>query len=222
MNAVDMLISDHRRVEKLFNEYKNPTNTSEKWDAAQQALMELQVHSKLEEEIFYPALRSRASELQDIVAEGYQEHATVDNLIMELKAMQPGDQRFASKFQELMQDVQHHVQEEETEMLPDARQKLGSEADQLGHEMTQRKEQLLQQLMPQMRDAGDMQGSAGTSGSPSMNATSMRDSGSMSGAPSTGGSSTGANSGARGMSGATDAAGQPGMARPGEDAGTTR
>ncbi len=141
MNAVDMLIQDHEKVNGLFRQYQQGQK-----QAARQALMELEVHSKLEEEIFYPAVRQRASELQGAVREGYKEHAEVDSLISELKAMDPMGPDFDAKFQELMRDVQHHVQEEETEMLPNARQKLGAEAEQLGQQMMQRKQQLVQQM----------------------------------------------------------------------------
>ena len=152
MNAVEMLLNDHEKVRKLFQEYQQAGPQSrEGRDTAQQALMEIMIHSKLEEEIFYPAVRNKGGqEIQGTVEEGYQEHATVDNMIEQLRAMNPTDEQFHTMFRELMQNVEHHVQEEESELLPQARQRLGDDADQLGHEMAQRREQLLQQLVPQM------------------------------------------------------------------------
>lgn len=146
-DAIQMLISDHRKVEQLFQQYRQADGQGhQKTTVARQLLSELEAHSKIEEEIFYPAVRARADQqLQQAVSEGYEEHATVDNLVMELKAMDPSDSRFDAKMQELMRDVQHHVQEEETELLPDARQKLGDQVTQLAPQMMERKQQILSQ-----------------------------------------------------------------------------
>ena len=149
MNAIQMLKQDHEKVRKLFREYADSDHRSrEKRDAAQQALMELEIHSKLEEEIFYPAVRQTGDELRESVEEGYAEHREVDRLVEELKAMDPSTGQFGERFQALIGAVEHHVAEEVGEMLPKAEGRLGGEADRLGQEMTRRREALMRELMP--------------------------------------------------------------------------
>lgn len=151
MNAVEMLLQDHEKVRRLFREWGEAgERQSEKRDVVEQVLMELQIHSKLEEEIFYPAVRAKGGELVEEVDEGYEEHRQVDQMIEELKAMDPGNPVFIDRFQALVGAVEHHVAEEEGEMLPHAQQKLGNEQEDLARQMTQRKEQLLKELMPRM------------------------------------------------------------------------
>jgi iron-sulfur cluster repair protein YtfE (RIC family) len=118
----------------------------DKTTIVRQVLTELEVHSKLEEEVFYPAIQGQGQNLQQEVAEAYCEHRAVDGLIEELKATDPADPGFHVKVRTLMADEEHHVQEEESQMLPDAEQKLGGQAEQIAHQMTRCKQELLQQL----------------------------------------------------------------------------
>src|SRR5581483_8983191 len=119
-----MLKMDHEKVRKLFREWGAAGDRmSEKSDTARQALTELEIHSKLEEEIFYPAVQKAGGELKEAVDEGYEEHRQVDRLIEELKAMDPSSDLFVERFQSLIGAVEHHVAEEEGEMLPKAEQK---------------------------------------------------------------------------------------------------
>ncbi|MFN8557778.1 MAG: hemerythrin domain-containing protein [Dehalococcoidia bacterium] len=147
MNAIDMLKQDHQKVLDLYRRYEQGGGSTGEAQTARTILMELEIHSKLEEEIFYPAVRAAADggHLQEVVAEGYEEHHAVDQLIEELKAMPPGSDDYDRKFSKLMQDVQHHIREEESEMLPDAQRRLGDRAQQLGDQMMQRKQHLMQQ-----------------------------------------------------------------------------
>jgi hemerythrin superfamily protein len=106
--------------------------------------MELEVHSKLEEEIFYPAVQAKADqEGQDLVAESIQEHHVVDMLMKEMKGLDPKSDEYEAKFTVLMENVEHHAEEEETEMFPDAEEQLGGELDRLGAQMERRKKQLM-------------------------------------------------------------------------------
>ena len=142
-DAIEMLLSDHEKVRTLFKQYQS-AGADRKRALGPQILDELNAHSKIEEEIFYPAVREREdAEGKKLVAEGYEEHAVVDGLVMELKAMDPGSGEFDARMKTLMENVEHHVQEEETELLPDARRKLGGETQRLGTEMAQRKQQIL-------------------------------------------------------------------------------
>ncbi len=145
MNPVQMILDDHERVRQLFQQFQQADEQQQKQQIADQVLMELTVHANLEEEIFYPAMRQKASgsEDQQMVQEAYEEHAQAKALIQQLQGMQASDPQFTTLFQQLQQDVEHHVQEEETEMLPKAQQELSDQMDRLGQEMAQRKQQLM-------------------------------------------------------------------------------
>jgi hemerythrin-like domain-containing protein len=144
VDPVQMLMSDHQKVKGLFQQYEQAQDGREKRRIAETVFKELEVHSKLEEEIFYPAVRKAGgSEEKELVAESIEEHHVVDVLIKELKGMSTTDERYDAKFTVLMENVKHHIQEEETEMLPDARSKLGDEAQQLAQKMEQRKQELM-------------------------------------------------------------------------------
>lgn len=148
MDAVELLLSDHEKVKKLFDQFEKASdNGSRKGDIAREILSELEAHSKIEEEIFYPAVRQQADddELKAAVNEGYEEHAIVDRLVEELKAMDPSAEQFAAKFDVLRENVLHHIEEEEEELLPDARERLGDQNEELGPQMMQRKQQILEQ-----------------------------------------------------------------------------
>ncbi len=142
--AISLLLEDHKNVKKLFREYES-AGQSRRATLAEEILSELDAHSKIEEEIFYPAVKAKAArELSDVVAEGYEEHAIVDQLVMELKAMNPGGEQYEAKMKVLMENVEHHIQEEEDEMLKDAKKKLDQEErERLGEQMAKRKAALL-------------------------------------------------------------------------------
>jgi hemerythrin-like domain-containing protein len=147
MNAVDMLLDDHQRVRDLFQEFQSASDKSRKQQVGQQILQELFIHSKLEEEIFYPAYRQQGgAEQKEQLAEAYEEHAEVDSMVEQLLAMTPEDGEYEELFQEMIENVEHHVEEEETEMLPQARELMANQLEQLAHDMMQRKEQLMTEL----------------------------------------------------------------------------
>jgi hypothetical protein len=144
MNAIDLLIADHDRVRALFRHYKRAKHGREKRAVAEEVFLELELHTKVEEELFYPALRRRAKneETRKLLDESLEEHHVADVLIAEMKAMSTSDDRYEAKFTVLTENVEHHAEEEEREMLPDARKTLGAEAEELGHKMAARKEEL--------------------------------------------------------------------------------
>jgi molybdopterin converting factor small subunit len=104
-------------------------------------MAELEVHAALEEEIFYPAVKNEVDDGSSMVQEAIEEHQTVKQLISELKRMEEADEEFESQFSQLMENVQHHVEEEESEMLPKVEE---SELDlnSLGQQMAQRKQEM--------------------------------------------------------------------------------
>jgi len=139
-----MIRRDHKKVEGLFNKFEQAKKPDAKKRVCEQALQELDIHTKLEEEIFYPAVKKQVGD-DEMVEEAKQEHQQVKEMMRELKKMNVEDQEFEEKFSELVEAVQHHVEEEEGEMLPKVEE---SEMDlpAIGEQMTERREELMQQI----------------------------------------------------------------------------
>jgi hemerythrin-like domain-containing protein len=145
VNAVAMLKQDHQRVKDLFEKFESTGDRAyrQKQEIAEQVFHELEVHTKLEEEIFYPAVQTRAGkEGEELVAESEQEHHVVDVLMREMRKLDPKEEEWEAKFQVLMENVRHHIEEEEGEMFPMAQEKLGDTLDSLGTKMEGRKQEL--------------------------------------------------------------------------------
>lgn len=139
MDAVSMLREDHRKVKELFQQFEEATDTSTKREIAKQAIKELKVHAALEEELFYPAVRREIDE-EEKIDEAVEEHHVAKLLIAELSKMKPSDNHFDAKFKVLAENVKHHIQEEEGEVIPEVEGEIDSDA--LGQKMAQRKETL--------------------------------------------------------------------------------
>jgi hemerythrin superfamily protein len=140
-NATQMIRQDHKKVEGLFKKFEQTKGSQAKRRLAESAMAELEVHAALEEEIFYPAVKNEVDDGSSMVQEAIEEHQTVKQLISELKRMEEADEEFESQFSQLMENVQHHVEEEESEMLPKVEE---SELDlnSLGQQMAQRKQEM--------------------------------------------------------------------------------
>jgi general stress protein YciG len=142
--AVEMLKADHQRVHSLFEDYET-AGGEDKISIAEKIMKELEIHTAIEEEIFYPAFREKADKHgRDLIAEALEEHQSVTTALKELKAMDPGDDSFDSTFLDMMHDVEHHVGEEEGNMLPLAEDVLGDALEELGIEMQRRKHDLME------------------------------------------------------------------------------
>lgn len=141
-NALQLIKQDHKKVEALFQKYKKARGQESKRKIAEDAMEQLEVHAAIEEEIFYPAAK-RELEDGEIVEEAIKEHSEVKDLIEELRSMESDDEDFDSKFAELVENVQHHVKEEENEMLPQVKD---TELDlaECGEQMAERKEELME------------------------------------------------------------------------------
>lgn len=143
MDAIELLKKQHRETEALFDRFEAADGDDQKAEIARQVIADLRVHTTIEEEIFYPALREADDELEDDVLEGYEEHHAVELLMDELDGMSPDDERFDAKFTVIKEFVLHHVEEEEDEMFPQAREALGAERlRELGEEMQVRADEL--------------------------------------------------------------------------------
>ena len=143
-DAIEMLRADHQKVRNLFQDYENAQDQKAKRKIAQQVFVELEIHAQLEENVFYPAFKQEADqEGKQLVAESLQEHQRVKDLIEEMRELDADDETFDAKFHELMENVEHHVEEEESEMLPEAELALAEQAEELMDEMHEVKRQLL-------------------------------------------------------------------------------
>ncbi len=144
IDAVTLLIADHKKVKKLFQDFEKLKDgdggTREKSAIVQEICMELTVHTKVEEEIFYPVVRESIDD-DDLMDEADVEHAGAKSLITELEAMQPGDDHYDAKVTVLGEYIDHHVKEEHEEMFPKAR-KAKVDMAQLGERIMRRKEEL--------------------------------------------------------------------------------
>lgn len=149
-DAIELLLEDHKNVNKLFKDFEKADR--EDTEALQQlvstACRELQIHSMLEKELFYPAVRDQIEkdEDEDMLNEADVEHQVVDQLIETLEAMEADDAMYPAYFTVLSEYVQHHVKEEEKEMFPRVKKLKGLDLDALGEEMMQRRHELAAEL----------------------------------------------------------------------------
>jgi iron-sulfur cluster repair protein YtfE (RIC family) len=130
MDALELLTADHNRVRGLFTRFQaaEGSNHGEAARLAKTIFEELEVHTRIEEEIFYPTVSACNDDLHEIVAEGMEEHHVVDELMTEIKALQPTDDAWAAKLKVLIENVEHHAEEEEQEMFPLVRRALDNDA----------------------------------------------------------------------------------------------
>lgn len=151
-DAIKLLKDDHKKVQGLFSEFEKADGRSKK-RLAKETILELEVHAKLEEEIFYPRFLETVKD-EMIAAEAEEEHHVAETVMSELKQMlqSPGaDVHFDAKYMVLAENVKHHIQEEEKEMLPKAEKKMSKEMlMELGEEMSRRKEQLMKEMSSAM------------------------------------------------------------------------
>jgi hemerythrin superfamily protein len=146
-DAVALLTADHKKVKKLFSDFedlKEDGSDEDKAAIVERICNELKIHTTLEEEIFYPAVR-KAIEEEDLMDEALVEHAGAKELIAQLEEASPDDDLYDAKVTVLGEQIDHHVKEEEGEMFPKAKKaKLDTEA--LGAKMLKRKSALLETM----------------------------------------------------------------------------
>jgi hemerythrin superfamily protein len=143
-DAISVLSEDHKRVQALFKQFEKlhgqKDSDDKKKELVQQICVELTIHAKTEEEIFYPAARE-AIPNTDITDEAYVEHAGAKELIQQLQTMKPGDEYYDAKVHVLQEYINHHIKEEETKMFPAAK-KAKLDLESLGESISQRKDEL--------------------------------------------------------------------------------
>lgn len=139
MKATDLLKKQHREVKSLFKKLESTDNARMRRQLMTEIARNLEGHTTIEEEIFYPAVRElEARKAEEMVLEAYEEHHVVKLVLAELPRVNPEDERFEAKMTVLSELVDHHVEEEEKEMFKLA-QKLGKDAlAELGEQMEER------------------------------------------------------------------------------------
>ena len=137
----EMLKSDHRHVEELFSRFEDADKRT-RTDIANETLQALEIHTSIEEELVYPAIREVLDEKEQ-VDEALEEHHIAKLLIKELRKMNAGTEEFAPKFKVLGEIIRHHAEEEENEMFPKA-EEGGIDTTELSQQVAQRKEKLMQ------------------------------------------------------------------------------
>ena len=141
-DAIALLKEDHRAVEDLFAQFEKASGEGRKQKIAQQICLELSIHAKIEEEIFYPACEGKVEE--DLLKEAYVEHDGAKLLIAQIMEGGPSDEFYDAKVTVLQEQIEHHVEEEEKRMegmFAQAR-KAGLDMDALGAELDARKQEL--------------------------------------------------------------------------------
>ena len=130
MDAITLLKADHKSVEKLFKRFEKAGDKAhvEKRNVVDRIIEELSVHAAVEEQLFYPVIRATVPDTEDLALESLEEHHIVKWVLSELDSMSPEDERFDAKVTVLMENVRHHVEEEEQELFPMVRDELGRNA----------------------------------------------------------------------------------------------
>jgi hemerythrin superfamily protein len=142
-DAIVILKEDHKRIKKLFREFQNAGDDAEaaKGRIVKRILEELTVHTYLENEVMYPEVRKMLPDLEDDVLESYEEHHVADVLSSELFVMGADDERFDAKTTVLIENVTHHIDEEEKDWFPKVREGIGrKQLQELGARMNELRE----------------------------------------------------------------------------------
>ena len=137
-DAIVLLKNDHKAIRRAFRDFQKAGDQAHatKGKLVDKMIELLTVHTYIENEVMYPRVRELLPELEDDVLESYEEHHVADVLVMELSAMEPTDERFDAKTTVLIENVEHHMDEEENDWFPKVREGLGrKQLQQIGEEM---------------------------------------------------------------------------------------
>lgn len=146
-SAIDLLKTDHRKVEQLFEQFESTDDKRAKQRVAREICHELDIHAKIEERVFYPASKREADDAEDAVNEGIVEHQGIKMLVKKIAAMNPNDEYLDTSVKVLKEYVRHHVKEEETTMFPKI-EASGLDLEALGRRLAQAKQRLMQGAKP--------------------------------------------------------------------------
>ena len=144
MNAIDLLEQDHREVEAYFDQFEGLKEDAAKDDLARKICMALTVHTRIEEEIFYPQAREAIDD-DALLDEALVEHDGAKRLIAEIEEMEAGEELFDAKVKVLGEMIRHHVEEEEEELFPEV-EKSEMDLEAVGKPLAQRKAELMTEM----------------------------------------------------------------------------
>jgi hemerythrin-like domain-containing protein len=142
-DAIVLLKDDHKQIRRLFRDFENAGEaaTKTKGKIVEKIIEALTVHTYIENEGMYPAVRTLLPAVEDDILESYEEHHVADVLCMELAAMSADDERFTAKTTVLIENVTHHIEEEELEWFPQVRAGLSrKQLQEIGARMLELKE----------------------------------------------------------------------------------
>jgi hemerythrin-like domain-containing protein len=142
-DAIVVLKNDHKEILKTFRDFESLGDRADKrkGQLVDKMIELLTVHTYLENEVMYPRVRELLPALEDDVLESYEEHHVADVLVMELAGMKPDAERFTAKTMVLIENVRHHIKEEEDEWFPQVRQGLSRKVlQEIGAEMESKRE----------------------------------------------------------------------------------
>jgi hemerythrin superfamily protein len=130
MDAITLLKEDHKTVKGLFRQFEKAGDNAKakKRQLVDKIIEELSIHAAIEEQLFYPAVREAIDEAEDDVLEALEEHHVVKWTLRELIDMDPSEERFDAKVTVLIEMVEHHAEEEESDMFPKVRKAVGRKA----------------------------------------------------------------------------------------------
>ena len=147
MDAIELLESQHREVEDLFSQIEDAKGAKEKEQLFEQIADALAMHAAIEEHHFYPAVRAKKT--KDILLESLEEHLGIKRVLADLMKVDASDETFDAKIKVLKEQVEHHVEEEESDLFPKAKKLLSSEElDALAQEMTAEQTELEEEGEP--------------------------------------------------------------------------
>ncbi len=142
-DAIVLLKKEHQQIRKAFRAFEDAGERAEarKGQLVDRIIELLTIHTYLENEVMYPRVRDLLPDLEDDVLESYEEHHVADLLVLELSGMKPSDERFDAKTTVLIENVEHHMAEEEQEWFPQVREGLGRKTlQEIGAEMLEKRE----------------------------------------------------------------------------------
>jgi len=139
-DAIVLLKDEHKQIKKAFRDFEKAGENAHaaKGKAVDRIIELLTAHTYIENEVMYPRVRELLPEVEDDVLESYEEHHVADVLVVELSTMKPTDERFDAKTTVLIENVEHHIDEEEEEWFPKVREGLGrKKLQEIGAEMAE-------------------------------------------------------------------------------------